>query len=184
MREIEFKAKRVDDGVWVYGSYTAMREDDHNECFRTKPHKIYHRIWQWESGDWNMGGYANYEVIPETVCQWTGLLDKQGVKIFEGDIVIFGKLFTVIKYFEKYGMFGLVGKSKYRKHDENEPMGSGGSSTGYKPYVLSEYYQRRMEVIGNIHDKHQQKQALIDMMRGDEKIGLYDDNPKNHGYER
>ena len=32
--------------------------------------------------------------------------------------------------------------------------------------------------------KHQQKQALIDMMRGDEEIGLYDDNPKNHGYER
>ena len=152
MREIEFKAKRVDDGAWVYGSYTAMREDDHNECFRTKPHKIYHRIWQWESGDWNMGGYANYEVIPETVCQWTGLLDKQGVKIFEGDIVIFGKLFTAIKYFEKYGMFGLVGKSNYREFDENEPMGSGGSSTSYKPYVLSEYYQKRIEVVGNIHD--------------------------------
>jgi hypothetical protein len=32
--------------------------------------------------------------------------------------------------------------------------------------------------------KAQQKQALIDMMRGDEEIGLYDDNPKNHGYER
>ena len=34
------------------------------------------------------------------------------------------------------------------------------------------------------YDKAQQKQALIDMMRGDEEIGLYDDNPKNHGYER
>ena len=32
--------------------------------------------------------------------------------------------------------------------------------------------------------KAQQKQALIDMMRGDEEIGLYDDNPKNHGNER
>lgn len=32
--------------------------------------------------------------------------------------------------------------------------------------------------------KYKQKQALIDIMRGDEKIGLYDDNPKNHGYER
>ena len=29
--------------------------------------------------------------------------------------------------------------------------------------------------------KNEQKQALIDMMRGDEEIGLYDDNPKNHG---
>jgi hypothetical protein len=33
-------------------------------------------------------------------------------------------------------------------------------------------------------DKQRQKQALIDMMRGDEEIGLYDDNPKNHGYKR
>lgn len=32
--------------------------------------------------------------------------------------------------------------------------------------------------------KNKQKQALIDMMRGDEEIGLYDDNPKNHEYER
>lgn len=32
--------------------------------------------------------------------------------------------------------------------------------------------------------KAQQKQRLIDMMRWDEEIGLYDDNPKNHGNER
>ena len=34
------------------------------------------------------------------------------------------------------------------------------------------------------HIKIEGKQALIDLMRGDEEIGLYDDNPKNHGYER
>lgn len=33
----------------------------------------------------------------------------------------------------------------------------------------------KFEIIGNIHDKAQQKQALIDMMRGDEELGLYDD---------
>ena len=166
MREIEFKAIRKDNGKWVYGYFFKSWDN----CY------ILH-------GTVN-GVPVMVEVIPETVCQWTGLLDKHGVKIFESDIVIFGKLFTIIKYFEKYGMFGLVGKSKYRKHDENEPMGSGGSSTSYKPYVLSEYYQKRIEVVSNIHDKEQQKQTLIDTMRGDEKIGLYDDNPKNHGYER
>lgn len=172
MREIEFKAKRVDDGEWVYGSYTAMREDDRNECFRTKPHKIYHRIWQWESGDWDMGGYANYEVIPETICQWTGLLDKQGVKIFEGDIFRYRKHkgcilpdFTGEIMFMD-GCFGYVATSKN--------MGE-----AFHPFSefdeLKEDFLDHIEVIGNIHDKARQKQALIDMMRGDEEIGLYDE---------
>ena len=43
-------------------------------------------------GDWDMGGYVN-EVIPETVCQWAGLFDKNKTKLYDGD------------------------KFKYRKHD-------------------------------------------------------------------
>lgn len=159
MREIEFKAKRVNDGEWVYGSYTAMREDDRNECFRTEPHKIYHRIWQWESGDWNMGGYANYEVIPETVCQFTGLLDKQGVKIFEGDILKTDDGDIVdVRYEKIYASFGIWKKGWAFLHYFHEAV---------EPQCC--------EVIGNIHDKAQQKQALIDMMRGDEELGLYDE---------
>ena len=165
MRQIEFKAKRLDDGEWVYGYYCEL-------AGRKYIIPDYSQFRDIHDADLEN---SFTEIIPETVCQWTGLSDKQGVKIFEGDTVIFGKLFTVIKYFEKYGMFGLVGKSKYRKYDENEPMGSGGSSTSYKPYVLSEYYQKRIEVVGNIHDKARQKQALIDTMRGDEEIGLYNE---------
>lgn len=50
-----------------------------------------------------------------------------------------------------------------------------------KAAAQADFEQRVMECLDL---KAQQKQALIDMMRGDEELGLYDDNPKNHRYER
>ncbi len=84
--------------------------------------------------------------------QLTNLLDKNKTKIYEGDIVLFNKKHYEVKYFEKWGMFGLVGKSNYKPFDEEDPLGSGGSSTSYKPYILGEYYQKRMEVVGNLYE--------------------------------
>ena len=87
------------------------------------------------------------------LMEFTGLYDRRDKPVYEGDIVLFDKGFYEIAYFPKFGMFGMVGKSNYKKFTRDEPMGSGGSSTKYKPYVLNNYYQRRIEVIGHIHVK-------------------------------
>lgn len=74
MREILFKAKRVDNGEWVEGYYWKRHDFLENE-----EHLIFHvdshTVWE----------YA--EIIPETLCQFTGPCDKNGKRIWENDVV-------------------------------------------------------------------------------------------------
>jgi len=119
MREIKFRGKDKESGLWVYGSLWVQSE---------------HSILIHSEDGWNI-------VCPETVGQFTGLYDKNGKEIYEGDVVEFQfcqtKYKAIVEYDNKNARFHLNLYEYYSTiRGINELDG--------KNYFL--------EVIGNIHD--------------------------------
>lgn len=73
MKEIKFRGKRLDNGEWVYGSYAPNTYDAGKALIIT--YSPYDPDYVWE------------DVDPTTVGQYTGLHDRKGIAIYEGDVI-------------------------------------------------------------------------------------------------
>ncbi|MBQ2212899.1 MAG: hypothetical protein II410_08450 [Ruminococcus sp.] len=130
MREILFRGKRLDNGEWIEGYYVKTVD------YRTD--SAVHLIIELPSAFYPRGEIAGeYEINSSTVGQYTGLTDKNGKKIFEGDIVVVPLSGKSAKGIIKYFKTDICGFTVI-----TQPQ--------YSNYVLQK--NCAYEVIGNIHD--------------------------------
>ena len=120
MREILFRGKRKDNGEWVYG-------------LLYKTYSTFYRNYLWTIQHLNKFEIpiAEYDVIPETIGQYTGLIDDKGNKVFEGDI-----LNCITSDFD--------GSDKFVRYKVR-------SMTNFEAMGFLEFCNE-IEVVGNIHD--------------------------------
>ena len=137
MREILFRGKRTDNGEWIVGSLCATIPSD--EDFYTISYFDFE------------GYYVEKKVIPETVGQYTGFTDKNGKRIFEGDMI---KPFDdeidkmVVEFRQGQFLLCSYGERGYMAEYGWEESGNYGC---FEAEPLSNYGDD-IEVIGNIHD--------------------------------
>ena len=139
IREVIFRGKRTDNGEWVEGDLLQIRYHSGHIEYQIMPQTPVS---------------SAYPVLPETVGQYTGLTDKNGKRIFEGDILrgfeypfcSNGEFnyFAEIVWFDDSSAFGIY----TFKNPKSNVRGISEGNTDYLEYFNAD----KWEVIGNIHD--------------------------------
>ena len=134
IREILFRAKRIDTGEWVEGCY--LEKMGYRSTDSVYDERKLHII---VCTDQNGKNYS-YDVIPETVEQFTGLKDKDGKKIFEGDAVRRdnGSIGYIIFLAQTMSYRLILPKTDV--------------AIGHRAMGCGYHDAQMLEVIGNIHD--------------------------------
>jgi uncharacterized phage protein (TIGR01671 family) len=134
-RTIKFRAKRIDNNKWAYGGL--IQADDY--CIIDQGNELY------VERDYNFRGDTHFFQLSGVMCdektvgQFTGLLDKNGNEIYEGDIIKGFDIIIEVWYSEDTACFMAE-----MKEPQNDMVD-----------ILGGYDTARMEIIGNIYDHPQ-----------------------------
>ena len=154
MRTIKFRGIWFEDGSWVYGNYVGKNQHVRS-CIDGHVTHVEH--YDYIINQDEIDNLKYHQVHPDTVCQFTGFLDKNGKEIYEGDVLRSDEYpYSCIGDKERDNYFGLIEWNEneaafYIVTIKNPKSSVKGISDGISDYISQSALQD-FEVIGNIYD--------------------------------